>query len=131
METINLFGIGFGFIAVILLMSVGIAFSIFMIYVPYLVAKSRDVAKNKRTIIIILGWAGIFFGITWIIALILAFIYEPEVIHATLNTNQYHTSLSDVEALERLASLKDRGVITEEEFNHQKAIILKHVKNDT
>lgn len=128
METINLFGIGFGFITVILLMSIGIAFSIFMIYVPYLVAKSRDVAKDKRTIIIVLGWAGIFFGITWIIALILAFIYEPEIISQE-STAVIHNNANDyINKLEKLADLKDKGIITKEEFEAKKAELLELIK---
>lgn len=129
MEAISMFGVGFSFIAALLLIGVGLAFSLFMIYVPYLVAKSRDVAKDKRTIIIVLGWAGIFFGITWVIALILAFIYDPEITSInkgadvqTFRTNDY------IDKLEKLAQLKEKGIITEEEFENKKAIILEQIK---
>lgn len=123
-----MFGIGFGFIAAILLIVACIAFSIFIIYVPYIIAKSRDVSKDKKTIIIVLGWAGIFFGITWFIALVLAFLYEPEIIGIQENITRYDDSSDYIDKLEKLASLKEKGIITEEEFESKKATILEQIK---
>ncbi|MDD3265849.1 MAG: SHOCT domain-containing protein [Burkholderiales bacterium] len=129
METVSMFGFGFSFIVALLLISIGIAFSLFMIYVPYLVAKSRDVAKDKRVIIIILGWAGVFFGITWVIALILAFIYEPETLQNNKSSiHQSHSYNDYIHQLERLAELKDKGILTEEEFESKKVSILEQIK---
>jgi hypothetical protein len=55
-----------------------IAFFIFIIRIPIIIAKSRKITGSDLTTIAVLSWISLLVGVTWIIALVLAFAYSPK-----------------------------------------------------
>ena len=103
---------------------------LWLIYVPIMIAKRRGISGSELTTISILSWCGILFvGITWIIAIILALVWQPQKwIEKNASSGEVSTpsnTLADLELLEKLGSLREKGAITEEEFQKEKAKILK------
>ena len=103
---------------------------LWLIYVPIMIAKRRGISGSELTTISILSWCGILFvGITWIIAVILSLIWQPknwiEKDTSSKGTSISPSALADLELLEKLGTLKEKGAITEEEFQKEKAKILK------
>lgn len=102
--------------------------AIFLIRVPVMIAKTRGISGSELSTIDILSWVGVFFGITWLIALVLSLVYQPvkwvdkDESKAPDTINKI--DISDTDRLEKLYSLKEKGVLTEEEFNKQKKNIL-------
>lgn len=80
---------------------------IFCLYVPIMVAKSRGIDGADLTTITVLSWFGVFGGVTWVVALALALIYQPK-------------NVSDVDRLEKLHRLKKSGAISQKEFDSEK-----------
>ena len=86
-----------------------------------MIAKSRGVSGNNLTTISLLSWLGVFLGLTWVIALILALVFHPQ----TWIQQSSPMTATNVDALMKLNELREKGVITEEEFNRQKVLLLK------
>lgn len=89
---------------------------IFIYFLPALVANGSNHSKALSITVlnIFLGWT----LLGWVIALVWAVSEE--------NQKKENISLKDVAAqIERLHQLKDRGIITEEEFNTKKAKLLE------
>ena len=55
-----------------------VAFLIFIIRIPIIIAKSRKITGSDLTTVAVLSWCSLLFGITWFIALVLSFVYTPE-----------------------------------------------------
>ncbi|TQV72415.1 superinfection immunity protein [Aliikangiella marina] len=74
------------------------------------------VKKHQHTtaIILINIFGGLFFGIGWIVALVWCFVVP----------NSPEENLSKASELEKLNQLKESGVITQAEFDAQKAAVL-------
>lgn len=51
----------------------------FFISIPAMIAKDRGISKANMATVRLLAILGLFFGITWIVALILACVYSPDV----------------------------------------------------
>ena len=106
---------------------------LWLIYVPIMIAKRRGISGSELTTISILSWCGILFvGITWIIAIILALVWQPKNWIEKGNSSQKASAvaqrLTDLEVLEKLGNLREKGAITEEEFQKEKAMLLKKQK---
>ncbi|MCL2018062.1 MAG: SHOCT domain-containing protein [Alphaproteobacteria bacterium] len=95
-----------------------VLFLILLLRVPIMIAKSRGIWGNNLTIIAILSWLGLIFGITWVIALIFALVWSGDADLAAKD-------LADMEKLDKLHKLKQRGAITQKEYDVQKRKILK------
>ena len=93
----------------------------FLIQVPMMVAKSRGITGSELSTITILSWCGLFFGITWLIAIVLALVYQP---NKWINKSS-EVGTSDVDKLAKLHSLKKQGVISQKEFDKEKKKILE------
>lgn len=93
---------------------------IFCIRLPITIAKDRNITGSKLRIISVLSWVSLLTGVTWIIALVLALVYETE----NLNSENEKMSLNDLEKLEKLNDLKEKGILSVEEFEKEKASIL-------
>ena len=105
------------FAVLIAMLYVGLLFMLY--FVPTFVAFARK-HPSKGAILalnLLLGWT----VLGWIAAFIWSFTNpsKPQVVIA----NQ--ASLSMVEELEKLANLKEKGLLTEEEFNKKKQEILR------
>lgn len=131
------------FTAVMLLL---IIIGVFVIRIPIIIAKTRGVNGGNLTVVAILSWLGIFFGLTWIIALILALVYQSQVniantvtghsVYLSRNNEEHITKHSDnietttilgLDKLEKLYLLKEKGAITEKEYQTEKNKILNSI----
>jgi len=94
-----------------------IAFVLFLVQIPIMIAKGRGIGGANLTAIVILSWLGLILGITWIIALILSLVWSGDGSLAA-------RSLADMDKLTKLHELKRRGAITQKEYDAQKRKIL-------
>ena len=97
----------------------GIMFILGLIFVGFLlipiwIANARGICGGEKTTISILSWMGIFFGITWIVALILSLVWRGEC--AMRETN--------LDKLEKVSKLYRNKSITREEYNEIKSKLL-------
>lgn len=92
---------------------------ILIVRIPIIIAKNRGVGGSDLTTITILSWLGILFGITWIAALILALLYTP-------STNLSSTQDIGADELAKAYELKEKGVVSQSEFNHYKKKFLSN-----
>ncbi len=95
---------------------------IFIVEIPYKIARSRKVEHDSLMWIRVLCWLGIFFGLTWIAAFIWAFFAEKETEIVAAGT------ADSLDSLEKLKNLLDSGAITEEEFEAKKKILLDRLR---
>ncbi len=103
-----------------------------IIQVPIRIAKSRGVSGSELTTISILSWCGILFvGFTWFIAIVLALIWQPkdwiDKSKAIPEKEKNANKLDSLEMLEKLGNLKEKGIITEQEFKKEKNKIMKNI----
>lgn len=87
---------------------------VFLIRVPIIVAKSRNVSPEKIGTIALLSWLGLLFGVTWVVALILALIWTPNILANEDSLGQ----------LEKAAKLYKDKIITKAEFDKIKSELL-------
>lgn len=105
---------------IVVLVIAAICLAIFCIRIPIIVAKRRNIVGEELKTISILSWVSIIVGVTWPVALILALLYKPK----NWIDKDENMSLNDLERLDKLSDLKNKGVISDEEFEKEKANIL-------
>jgi hypothetical protein len=102
---------------------------VFLIQVPIYIARGRGISGSELTSIIVLSWCGLFFGVTWLIALVLALVWQPGRWVSRCDgcgAGRQTGGGEDVaDKIEKLHSLKKRGIITAKEFESEKKKILK------
>lgn len=104
----------------IILIFCGMVFIVFLLLLPMDIAKNRGVSKEKRRYITVLSFLGLIFVVTWIVALILACVFPSE-----KEENEKHTNGNDyLFKLNKLGELKQKGVLTDEEFEEEKHKLL-------
>lgn len=86
------------------------------IYIPIMIANARGICGGERTAIIILSWLGIFFGVTWLVALILSLVW----------TGKCAYGLDNLDRLEKLSKLYKDKTITKAEFETMKSKLLNN-----
>ncbi len=102
---------------------IALAIIYFIIQVPIIIAKKRGIKEGELTAITLLSWCGIFIGVTWIIAIVFALVWHPT---TWIDKEKIHfNSMTNLEILEKLGALKDKGVITEQEFQQEKEKLIK------
>lgn len=84
-----------------------------LLAIPILIANARGICGAEHTTIVILSILGIFFGITWFIALILSVVWNGQCMVET-----------DLDKLEKAAKLYKNKVITKEEYDKIKSKLL-------
>lgn len=94
------------------------AFVCAIICIPVMIANARGICGNQKLIIVILSWLGIFFGVTWIAALILALAWNG-------SGRACDACGSRLDELEKLAKLYKSKVISKSEYEKMKAKLLK------
>ena len=105
--------------AIILILFV-IALVVLWIQIPVMIAKNRGVTGSELSTISILSWLSLLLGITWFIALILALVYQPK----NWVGKDEDMSETDLNKLDKLYELKRKGVISDTEYECEKANIL-------
>lgn len=89
--------------------------AVFLLCIPIIIANARCIYGGEKTTIVVLSLLGVFFGITWFIALILSLVWRGDCI----------TGGNGLEQLERISRLYKDKVISKEEYEKMKAKILK------
>ncbi len=92
------------------------AFVCAVICIPVMIANARGICGTQKTIILVLSWLGIFFGVTWLVALVLSLAW-----HGGENC----CCASRLDELEKLGKLYKSKVITKAEYDKMKAKLLK------
>lgn len=85
------------------------------ICVPIMIAEARGISGASKLTIAILSWFGIFFGVTWFVALILSLVLSGNSLYDTDN----------IDKLEKLSKLYKNKVISKDEYEQMKAKLLK------
>ena len=85
-----------------------------ILMIPIVIANARGICGGEKTTITILSWMGVFFGITWIVAMVLALVWRGE-------CGMPETNLDKLEKLSRLYKNKS---ISREEYNEIKSRLL-------
>lgn len=94
------------------------AFVCAIICIPVMIANARGICGTQKTIILVLSWLGIFFGLTWFAALILSLAWRG-------NDQPCHECGNRLDELEKLAKLYKAKAITKTEFEKMKAKLIK------
>ncbi len=102
---------------VLLIFGIIISFIILIIRLPIIIAKNRGITGEELSTITILSWVSLLVGITWIVALVLSLVYKPK---KWIDKDEK----LDLDQLEKLYSLKKKGIISQEEFEQEKQKIL-------
>lgn len=109
-----------------------LAIIIFVLRLPIIIAQNRGISDSELTTIRILSWVGLLFGFTWVIALILSLVWQPNNwIDKSESENKVNSnddkSMLNFEKLEKLHSLREKKIITEKEFEQEKKKIMKSI----
>ncbi len=88
-----------------------------MVVIPCIIAKNRELNGNRFVFVAALSVLAVFImanpglgGIIWLTALVLSLVFEPE---GNAETDR-------LDALMKLAELKEKGFLTPEEFEKEK-----------
>ncbi|MBO7332712.1 MAG: hypothetical protein J6U64_03495 [Alphaproteobacteria bacterium] len=88
--------------------------------VPIIIAKSRGIMGSELKTIRILSWGGLLFvGITWFVALVMSLVFQPKKwIDKEEETDEKEGI--DLDSLEKLHDLKEKGILSEKEYIREK-----------
>ncbi len=81
--------------------------------IPVMIANARGICGTEKTIIVVLSILGIFFGLTWIVALVLSLVWCGDCLGG-----------DNLDKLEKLARLYKDKVITKAEYERMKSKLL-------
>ncbi len=82
--------------------------------IPIMIANARGICGTEKTIIVVLSILGIFFGLTWVVALVLALVWRGDCIGG-----------DSLDKLEKLSRLYKDKVITKSEYERMKSKLLR------
>lgn len=103
-----------------------IAVVIWVATIPITIAKSRGVTGSELSTISCLSWLSLLMGLTWFVALVLALTYQPK---RWVDKEKGSTNL-DLDALDKLYQLKEKGVLSPTEYNREKAKLMNQSAMD-
>lgn len=110
-------------LAYVLLIIFVLAIIYFVIQVPIYIAKTRGIKDGELTTIVVLSWCGLVVGVTWFLALIFALVWKPA--NWVDKTSGAQNNVGALDALAKLGELRDKGLLTEQEFQNEKAKLMK------
>jgi CBS domain containing-hemolysin-like protein len=84
--------------------------------IPIMIARSRGISGADLSTISILSWSALLLGITWVVALVLALVWQPK--------DDSSKKESSVDMLKKLHDLLKKGAISKKEFDSEKKKIL-------
>ena len=104
---------------------IGFCLAIFMLIcivrIPIIIAKSRGVTGENLSLIKVLSWLSILIPIVWFIGLIMSLVCKT----GKQKENPRHLSSSEkLSELAKFTELRDKGIITEEEYEDKKQQLL-------
>jgi hypothetical protein len=106
------------------MVTIAIIIVLFLYFLPTIVGGAKRQGCAVFVLNLFLGWT----LVGWVVALALACYDDPEPVKIYQSTNE--GKMSQYDELEKLAELKAKGVISEEEFLEQKQKILGDAHND-
>lgn len=98
--------------AFLIMFSITVLFVAFL-SIPILIANARGICGVEHTTIVVLSILGVFFGITWLVALILSVVWRGECMVE-----------EDLDRLEKAAKLYKSKAISKEEYEKIKSKLL-------
>ncbi len=98
--------------AFLIMFSITVLFVAFL-SIPILIANARGICGAEHTTIVVLSILGVFFGITWLVALILSVVWRGECMVE-----------EDLDRLEKAAKLYKSKAISKEEYEKIKSKLL-------
>ena len=101
-------------IVAFLIMFAVVVVGVAIISVPIMIANARGISGGEKVAIIILSILGIFFGITWFVALILSLVWHGDCL-----------SGDNLDKLEKLSKLYKDKVITKSEYERIKSKLIR------
>jgi len=104
------------YLALFMLFMLLCAFICAIICIPVFIANARGICGNQKTIIMVLSWLGIIFGVTWVVALVLSLVWH--------GNGECYKCGSRLDELEKLAKLYKSKVITKSEYEKMKTKLL-------
>ena len=94
---------------------------ILVIRVPIMIANARGITGSELTTIRLLSWVSLLVAVTWIIALIMSLVYQP---NKWIDKQPEKEKEIDYASLEKIHDLKEKGILSEEEYIREKNKIL-------
>ena len=122
-EIIEMVGFVWG---IVIFWTIFLVITYFLIKLPINIAKKKNLSDSDVSVIKMVSWSTIFIGIGWIIALIMVYVKKPKT-KDTINDNDKIDYNNNLDALEKLNMLKEKGIITEEEFKIKKEKIINRM----
>lgn len=102
----------------ILIFAIILIFVFLLVQIPINIAKNRGITGSELTTIAILSWCGLFYGITWFIALGLALLWHSD------DWVSKDEAPTDLERLKQLSELHKNKVISDKEYKKLRKEIL-------
>ena len=103
------------------LVALAIFIGIFLLRIPIIIAKNRNMPRGDITLIAILSWAGLFFGITWVVALVWS------LFGTKLDQITAPAASDALEAIKKLSELHEQGLISESEYAAKRKKLLERI----
>jgi membrane protein CcdC involved in cytochrome C biogenesis len=97
-----------------MLMALVIVLGILIIRIPVVIAKNKNLDEGELSTITLLSWLGILLGITWVIALVFALVWQGNAL----------SDVSNLDKLERISKLYKDKVISKKEYEAMKNKLL-------
>lgn len=104
------------YLALFLVFMLLCAFICAVICIPVFIANARGICGSQKTIIMVLSWLGIFFGVTWIVALVLSLVWR--------GAGECYSCGCRLDELEKLSKLYKSKVISKAEYDKMKAKLM-------
>ena len=118
-------------VLILLLLLLGFICVLFLFLWPINVAKKRQLEENIINVIIVLCITSLFFfGISWLVALIMAYVWPTKAEMEARRAQEREfvggkdQEARDIDKLTQLADLYKQGLITREEFDAKKKQLL-------
>ena len=91
---------------------------IFFLRIPIIIAIRRGLKKSDINVIALLSWISLLIGITWIVALVMSLVCQPQ------HSIKKQSSPDDLDELSKLFELMEKGLLSQEEFERAKHRLL-------
>ena len=92
--------------------------AVWFIRLPIRIAERRGLTNTQISVVALLSWCGVFFGITWTVALVFSLVWEND-------GKSDEKRPIDPDKLLKLNELKEKGLISQAEFDEQKKRMLE------
>ncbi|MBR5598744.1 MAG: SHOCT domain-containing protein [Alphaproteobacteria bacterium] len=107
---------------------IAIRIIVWLIRLPIRIAEDKGITGSKLATISALSWLGLLTAdLTWLVALLLTFAFEPNNLIEEQTPQETIIPIDNLETLEKLSTLRDKGIISDAEFNREKQKIMDNL----